>query len=506
MSAANSLYRLLDEAVQRCSWRPAVVDGAVTTTYTELAARTRELALVLSAAGVRPGDRVAILLERSTAAVAGIFAVLRAGGVTVVVNDRLRPRQIEHVLLNSGASALLTSREMLALQPRPIASGATVVLVEERGEEEKRGSEGTDDAVERQRGDIAFIVYTSGSTGLPKGVAHTHGGLLSGVSTVAEYLGLTGDDRTASLLPLSSVYGLNQLLCSVATGGALLMERSPLPHQIVTSLAERGVTVIAGVPPLWLQLLGTPAFAEPIPTLRQMQNAGGHLPVDVVRRLRAAQPQARVFLQYGLTEVFRSTFLPPEELDAHPDSMGRAMPGTEILVINEAGRLCEPGEVGEVVHFGPTVAAGYWNDSEATARVFRPHPLDPARPGRAVFSGDMVRRDAEGLHYFVGRADRMIKSLGFRIGPDEIGDVVHASGEVAEVVVVGEPDADRGERIVAHVVLKPEGSRERLMKFCRAELPRHMQPARIQVWEKLARLPSGKYDFAALKGEAAPTS
>jgi acyl-coenzyme A synthetase/AMP-(fatty) acid ligase len=214
-----------------------------------------------------------------------------------------------------------------------------------------------------------------------------------------------------------------------------------------------------------------------------------------------------MFLQYGQTETFRGTFLPPEDVDVRPTSMGRAIPGVEILVLRDDGSPCDPGEVGELVQRGPTLAAGYWNDPAATEATFRPCPCRPfGTPAgeRAVFSGDMVKRDEHGFLYFVSRRDRLIKTLGFRVGPDEISDVLFASGEINECVVTTEADTQRGERIVAFVTLSPGGSLGALSHFIRSELPRHMQPARVQVLDVIPRMPSGKYDLAALRAGAVP--
>jgi acyl-coenzyme A synthetase/AMP-(fatty) acid ligase len=431
-----------------------------------------------------------------------LFGVLAVGGVATVVNERNRPRQIEHVLRHSMAHTLVTKKEMLDRQPRPLETEASVLDVSSfptRGELEPVG---------RVSGDLAQIIYTSGSTGLPKGVAFSHGALHAGVDAVAGYLELQASDRIASLLPFSSVYGLNQLLCAINVRAALLIEQSPLPHQIVANLRQLGVTVLAGVPPLWLQLLSVPAFvSEPIETLRILQNAGGHLPHHAVHGIRQAQPHARLFLQYGQTETFRGTFLPPEDVDVRPTSMGRAIPSVEILVLRDDGTPCEPGEVGELVHRGPTLASGYWNDPEATETTFRPCPCRPiGTPAgeRAVFSGDMVKRDEQGFLYFVSRRDRLIKTLGFRVGPDEISDVLFASGEISECVVTTEADPQRGERIVAFVILSHGGSLGTLSQFIRSELPRHMQPARVQALDVMPRMPSGKYDLAALRAGAVP--
>ena len=259
---------------------------------------------------------------------------------------------------------------------------------------------------------------------------------------------------------------------------------------------------MAGVPPLWLQILATPAFrAARIDSLRIIQNAGGHLPVDAVRQLRTAQPHARLFLQYGMTETFRSTFLAAHEVDLHPDSMGREVPGATIWIVDDRGEVVGPGEIGELVFSGPTVAEGYWEDETLTAATFRA-AADWGAVGPAVYSGDMVRREADGLLYYVSRRDRMIKSLGFRIGPDEIVDVLYASGDVQEATIATEPDAIRGERIIAHVVLKPGSSRQHLERFVRLELPRHMQPSRLEIRNSLPRLPSGKYDMNSLRNRS----
>jgi acyl-CoA synthetase (AMP-forming)/AMP-acid ligase II len=231
-----------------------------------------------------------------------------------------------------------------------------------------------------------------------------------------------------------------------------------------------------------------------------LTNTGGRLPVEAVRQVRRCQPQAELFLMYGLTEAFRSTYLPPERVDRKPESVGQAIPGAEVIVVDEELSRCEPGAVGELIHRGPTVALGYWNDPDATARVYRPNPLRPdesPNAERVVFSGDLVYADSEGDLFFVGRRDTMIKTLGHRVSPDEVADVLYASGEVLEAIVTSEPDELRGSRIVAQVVLAETGDPERLEAFCAAELPRYMQPSRIDVRPSLPRTSSGKFDVRA---------
>lgn len=476
------------------SERIAIVERDVTTTYGELLERATALAQALVQRGVAPGDRVAIFLERSADAAAAFYGTLACGGIAIMVNETLRSRQIEHIASHAGAKVILTSNEMLKRLPRALDVSASITLVE--------GIE-SDEAMEplsRVGGDYAQIIYTSGSTGLPKGVTWTHANLWAGMRAVSSYVRITSGDRLASLLPFSFDYGFNQLLCAVNAGATLVIERSPVPQQIIATLRSERVTVLACVPPLWLQLLTAPDFASALPALRAMTNTGGRVPVDAVRKLRAYQPHAELFLMYGLTEAFRATYLDPSEVDEHPDSIGRAIPGSEILVVREDGSLCEPDEIGELVQRGPTVAAGYWNEPELTASVYRPNPQRPVgapESERVVYSGDLVRRDAEGRFYYVGRRDRVIKSLGVRVSPDEVASVLHDSGEVREAIVGAEPDEVRGSAIIAHVVLTEGGSVQRLERFCRTEMPRYMQPSKIHVHEDLPRTATGKFDLRA---------
>ena len=478
---------LLWQSAERWPARPAVSEQAGTTSFGELAARASAFAAMLSSQ-IKPGDRVGIFLERGAGAAAAFFGVLAAGGTAININERLRPRQVEHILEDSGARVLLTSQDLLGRQARPLECHAAISVATPPAAHCK--------PVPKQSNDVGHIIYTSGSTGLPKGVMVSHGNLWAGTRIVSGYLGVNSEDRIAGLLPFSFDYGLNQLFCAVNTGAELVVETAPLADQIVATLAAKRITVLAGLPPIWLQLLTVPAFRKSLPDIRIMTNTGGAIPAPKVAELRAAQPQAKLFLMYGLTEAFRATYLPPDEVDRRPNSIGRAIPESEILVVDEAGRLCPPEVPGELVQAGPTVALGYWNNPDATAKVFRPHPLRPSE--RAVYSGDMVRADQDGFLYFVSRRDKMIKTLGYRVSPDEVSEVLYGSGEVVEAVVVAEPDTIRGMRIVAHVVLTTNGSLDRLKSHCLMELPSYAVPARIDAHAALPRTASGKHDIASL--------
>lgn len=469
----------------------AIVDGARRVTYAELLRRAESHGALLKENGVRQGDRVVIFLQRSVEAVVALFGTWFAGGVAVIANDRLRSQQVDHIVQHSEASCVVTDDRQLRSVPHfPCAR----IINIDREPPPERGSHEPVAAT-----DLALLIYTSGSTGLPKGVMLSHDNLLSGARIVSRYLNLTERDVILSVLPFSFDYGLNQLLSALFVGGTLVIQHSMFPRDISNTLVRERITGLAGVPVFWVQMSGrySPFLKTEYPDLRYITNSGGRFPEALVRQIRTAHPQTQIYLMYGLTEAFRSTYLPPDQVDHRPSSMGKAIPEVDILVINNSGTLCQPGEVGELVHCGGTVSLGYWRDPETTARMFRPHPLrQHADSERVVFSGDLVTTDAEGYLYYVGRKDKQFKSRGVRVSPEEIERCIHSSALVLQVVSFAVPRDDGDNDIVAAVIPADRSSfrEDALDAYCRNEMPEYMWPRVVWPMESFPLTSSGKPD------------
>lgn len=482
---------------------PALVVRDRTFSHGALAERVAATAGWLAAQGLVPGDRIATWLPKTLEAAVMPLAAARAGLVHVPVNPLLKAAQVTHILADSGAALLLTQAGRAATLSDTL--GARIMTVEDAGEAMARALPLPPSA--RSAEELAALLYTSGSTGRPKGVMLSHRNLWLGAQSVAAYLGLGADDRVLAVLPLSFDYGQNQLLAALKAGGCTVLLDYLTPRDVVKAVARHGITTLAGVPPLWLQLVETDWPAGAGDTLRRLTNSGGRLPLPVVRRLRAAFPGADLVLMYGLTEAFRSTFLDPALVDDRPASIGKAIPHAEVLVVRPDGSETTAGEPGELVHCGPLVAGGYWGDAARTAERFRPAPSWSHFGGLAVWSGDTVVRDAEGYLSFVGREDEMIKTSGNRVSPTEIEEAALATGAVAECAAFGIADARLGEaiRLVARPAdgLSPEAALDLLEKGLRRAVPAYMIPASVDWRDALPRNANGKLDRARLKGEGA---
>jgi len=494
----------------------ALAYGAARCTYRDLAAQVKALAALLLARGLGPGERVAVYMEKRIENVAAMFGAAAAGCVFVPVNPLLKPEQVAYILADCSVRLLVTTPERHAQLASGLATCPDLKTVLVTGDALTASPPSPDLLYWEEMGtlsapcqphrridtDMAAILYTSGSTGAPKGVVLSHRNMVAGAASVASYLGLAASDRLLAVLPLSFDYGLSQLTTAFLRGASVVLMNYLFPKDIVTAVREHGITGLAAVPPLWIALarLSWPADC----TLRFITNSGGAMPTVTVAALQEALPRTDIFLMYGLTEAFRSTYLPPGEVARRPDSIGRAIPNAEVLVVRPDGALCDADEPGELVHRGALVALGYWNDPARTALRFRPAPgQDPALPlpELAVWSGDTVRRDADGFLYFVGRSDDMIKVSGYRISPTEIESVLHASGLVSEVAVFGIDDATLGQSIVAVAVADAglvDGAA--LLAECKRRLPAYMVPAHIELRsDALPRNPNGKIDRNLLR-------
>ena len=514
------IHHMLRSSALRFPDKEALVHGDQRLTYAAVAQQTGGLAYGLRQAGVQRGDRVGIYLEPSVEQVLSIFGSSQADGVFVPINSLLLTDQVAHIAQDCQMRGLITTASKLsALAPvlQDIPSLEFVVLASNSPHPDvplpmydfeelcqlPPSQAWCEVSIDK---DLAALLYTSGSTGKPKGVMLSHAQVMAGSTIVSTYLDITSADRLLAVLPFSFDAGLNQLMTAFQQGSTLVLTTFVFAREIVQTLRQERIAGMGGVPTLW-SLLAQPTSSlqkHHLPHLRYITNTGGAMPQNVLATLRQVLPTTKIFLMYGLTEAFRSTYLPPEELDRRPTSMGKAIPNTEILVINDQGQLCKPGEIGELVHRGPTVSMGYWGQPELTARVLRPHPLLTPEQGnseKVCYSGDLVQTDEEGFLYFVGRRDTMIKSSGFRISPTEVEAVLFRSGQLREAAVIGMPDDILGQSIKAFVVPR-EGTPlnpDTLLAFCADNLPRYMVPKTVECLNTLPKTTSGKVDYPALR-------
>ena len=518
------IWHLLRESARIFPNKEALVHGEERLTYREVADRVGRLATGLQNAGLRRGDRIGICVEPSVAQVLSIFAISKAGGVFVPINAQLFPEQVAHIATDCGMKGLITKPARLSSMAALLSQIPSLEFAVLAGKEEEppqaslpwhRLEDLCQTAAPQDRReqpiskDLAAILYTSGSTGKPKGVMLSHANVIAGSSIVSTYLEITSAERILAVLPFSFDAGMNQLMTAFHQGGTIVLLNFVFARDIVQMLLKERITGLAGVPTLW-SLLAQPNSTlqkQPLPDLRYITNTGGAMPQAVLAVLRKALPTTKVFLMYGLTEAFRSTYLPPSEVDRRPTSMGKAIPDTEILVVAENGQLCKPGEIGELVHRGPTVSMGYWGRPEETSKALRPNTLLPPELGdceRVCYSGDLVKTDEEGFLYYVGRRDTMIKSSGFRISPTEVEEVLFQSGGLRQAAVIGIPDEALGQTIKAFVVPRDGQALDpdELIAYCAEKMPRYMVPRAVEILNELPKTTSGKVDYPALRRRA----
>jgi amino acid adenylation domain-containing protein len=479
----------LEQSARRRPDKVALVCRGRRTTYAALDAQANALAHALVAAGVDRGDRVAVLLDNSVEAVTALFAALKAGGVFVVINPTTKADKLAYIVNDCGAAALVTDAPRLAglagrldELPRPPA----IVLA---------GAVGAETPMQSRRGidaDLAALIYTSGSTGRPKGVMATHLNIVSAATSIISYLENTEDDVILNVLPLAFDYGLYQILMAFKVGATLVLERSfAYPYAVLETLVRERVTGLPIVPTMAAMLLQLDLARFDFSRVRYVTNTAAALPAEHIRRLRGLFPHVRIYSMYGLTECKRVSYLPPEELDRRTTSVGRAIPNSEVYLVDEQDRRLSPGAVGELVVRGSHVTRGYWGSPEETAARFRPGPV----PGeRVLYTGDLFRMDEDGYLYFVARRDDIIKTRGEKVSPREVEEALHAHPAVAEAAVMGVSDPVLGEAIRAVVTLR-EGahvSERELLRHCRQRLEDFMVPRYVEFHASLPRTPSGK--------------
>jgi len=511
-----TLHDLLYNAVARDPQKTAVVDGDVQYTYEDLERQSGSLGAALSEAGVGKGDRVGVYVEKSWEAIVAMLAASRIGAAYVNVNPLFKAPQVEYLAGDCDIRVMIGDTPKLEeLKPETLQTAFY------RGARpERQAARSYTDVAEAMKGgglkedrnvsesDLGTILYTSGSTGMPKGVATSQRNVVVGAQIVSTYLKNTSEDRILSALPLNFDAGMSQFTTSLRVGATLYLLRSRLPGDLLKVLRRHEITGVTGVPPLWALLIrGARSLREnPLTHLRYLANTGGRIPQANLDGLRNLLEPAgtKIYLMYGLTEAFRSTYLAPEEIHrSSPEQgncIGKAIPNTEIMVITKEGKEAAPGEPGELVHRGPTVAMGYWGNEEATRRAYRPNPLAPPElldVERVVYSGDTVKQDEEGYLYFLGREDAMIKNQGYRLSPEEVENLLLGSGLVHEACVFGVENPAVGQDVIAVISLR-NGGEEGAVNSVREHVikngPPYMVPKEILVRHDLPKTGSGKID------------
>jgi acyl-CoA ligase (AMP-forming) (exosortase A-associated) len=511
-----TLHDLLHNSVARDPGKTAVVDGDARYTYEDLERESSALGAALAESGVERGDRVGVLVEKSWEAIVAMVAASRIGAAYVNVNPLFKAPQVEYLADDCTMKVMIgDSQKLDELSPK------TVEVAFYKGvKPEGHAAKSYVDVAESLRGDgltgdrkvsesdLATILYTSGSTGMPKGVATSQRNVVVGAQIVSTYLENTPEDRILSALPLNFDAGMSQFTTSLRAGATLYLLRSRLPGDLLKALRRHEITGITGVPPLWALLIrGARSLREkPLTRLRYLANTGGRIPQANLDELRALLEPAgtKIFLMYGLTEAFRSTYLEPEEIwRSSPEQgncIGKAIPNTDIMVITREGKEAAPGEPGELVHRGATVALGYWGNEEATRKAYRPNPLAPPElldVERVVYSGDTVKRDEEGYLYFLGREDAMIKNQGYRLSPEEVENLLLGSGLVHEACAFGVENPAVGQDVIAMISLRAggeDGAVDRVREYVIENGPPYMVPREILVRDELPKTGSGKID------------
>jgi len=525
------LQNFLEESAHRFTDKVALIHKGDRWTYQEIDQGANRVAQLLRHQGVRRGDRVAIFLDNSVESVVSLFGILKADAVFLMLSPTLKANKLSYILNDCQVKVLFTHINKLGVVSEAqgsVQSLKNIVFVGKKDRIPRMDTPGTISWSEidflnpqslRARGlsepeaatripqsnidlDLATIIYTSGSTGNPKGVMLTHLNMISAATSITAYLENVPEDIIIDVLPLSFDYGLYQILMTFKFGGTVVLEQSfAYPYEIIKQMVKERITGFPGVPTLFAILLQMEDLKKyDLSSLRYITNTAASLPVEHIQRIRETFPQAKLYSMYGLTECKRVSYLPPEELDHRPGSVGKGMPNEEVWIVDGNGNRMGPGVVGELVVRGSNVMRGYWGDPDATERVLKPGPLSGEK---VLYTGDLFRMDEEGFLYFVGRKDDMIKTRGERVSPKEVENAVYGLEGVLETAVIPVPDEILGQAIKAIIIPKNGFSltEKEVLRHCKKELEEFAIPKYIEFRDSLPKTSSGKIDKLTLKQE-----
>jgi acyl-CoA ligase (AMP-forming) (exosortase A-associated) len=506
------ISHLLENSASLCPDKIAIKHKARTITFGQLYQESLKMKGLLLGSGIKKGERVGILLDKSIEQLVSMFGISMAGAVFVFINSILKQKQIDHIINDCQVKFLITTSSHH--KKNDLSLSVNILYMDEGTNEAgfpcwqkvKHHLQADQTSVYQIADDIACLIYTSGSTGLPKGVVVPHRTLVEGAEIVSTYLNITENDSLISVLPFNFDYGLNQATTSILKGATLVMHQFLLPKDLLKVLEEEKITGFAGMTPIWAKLFNDKYAIKldyDFPHLRYITNTGGKVPRSIVAKMRTFFPNTKIFLMYGLTEAFRSTYLPPEEVDRRPDSIGKGIPNVEIIVLNERGEECVPGEPGELIHRGALITKGYWNDPGKTREVFRKNPLlkDQDHLNEiVVYSGDLVKKDEQGFVYFISRKDEMIKTSGYRVSPTEVEEALVEIPGVSNAVVFGK-EVESGEQIVVAVIETNSLGTDKkiILQECKGRLPQYMVPHEIHCEKAFKKTANGKIDRSLIK-------
>ncbi len=500
------LHQLFEQSVSQSPTKEALVFEGQRLTYADIDRRASQLAAALQQRGVQRGDRVATFLDNGVEAVVAIYAALKCGAVFMPINPLTKRDKLAYLLNDSRASALIAHAALKAEFEDALAQNKSVhtCYVVGARDDAPPPADPRCQPYPTQPGqllavpptidqDLAGIIYTSGSTGDPKGVMLTHLNMVSAARSISTYLELQRDDRIVCVLPLAFDYGLYQVLMAFLVGATVVLERSfSFPVKVLETCAKERITVFPGVPTAFSLLMNLKTLRDhPLEHLRKITNTAAALSEEHIRQLRNLFPQAKLYSMYGLTECKRVTYLPPDQLDIRPTSVGRGMPNEEVWLADENGQRLPNGSTGELVIRGSNVMRGYWDKPEQTAKRLKPGPI----AGEMVlYSGDIFRTDAEGWLYFVARKDDIIKSRGEKVSPREVENVLYGMPGILEAAVVGVPDPVLGEAVKAFVTLKAGTTltEREVIKYCASKLESFMAPKYVAFVAELPKTDTGK--------------